>query len=52
MKENKEPTKWDLYQCILSISQRLFIQEKITKWLLVILIVNLLICLIQMILLL
>lgn len=50
MKEEKNPTNWDIYQCIFNISNRLFVQEKITKWILVISLINLLLNLIQMLL--
>lgn len=50
MEDNKEPTNWDIYQCILDLSNRLFNQRKITICLIVISIINLLLCLIQMIL--
>lgn len=48
--EKKEPTNIDIFQCILELSKRLFDQKKITIWLIVISIINLLLCLIQMIL--
>ena len=35
-----EPTNWNLYECLLSLSVRMFKQQKITKLLLVISILN------------
>ena len=48
--KRKEPTNNDLFQSLLVLSRRLFDQKKITIWLIVISIANLLINLIQMIL--
>ena len=48
----KEPNNWELYQCLLGSNEKIFKTKKITLWLLVISILNLIAMILLMLLLL